>query len=384
MENPWNIQSIYDLQYFNCPVCIFKNPSKQDIINHAYDYHPESIEHLMNINDNSLMDISLPWDIIVKKETETDVQQNENFGEYPLNIECLPDIKSGNDYVEYVKKEKTETFDENVLVPDTILEYDNTKTINEQSNFGIKVEVSDENGYKTNYGNVHVKTVQKRQRKRKYNIEAVTKLVEGSGIEDIKNAQLKGEMWENIAKDYQKITGKVTTGHAIRIKWSNFKYASAKKSNLNAELIKVDHEGQKDYKCEICGKCFRQLVNLNQHISKMHGGTSIKSMEERETLIKLVEESGIEDIKNTKLKSEIWKNIANEFQIKTGNVTSGKAIRVKWNNLKYKDTTKRQSNLENANSEASDHAQNCQYCGTYFADKSEIINHIAEGCSYFQ
>ena len=25
--------------------------SKKDIINHAYDYHPESIEHLMNVND---------------------------------------------------------------------------------------------------------------------------------------------------------------------------------------------------------------------------------------------------------------------------------------------------------------------------------------------
>ena len=51
MENPWNIQTIYELQYFNCPSCIFKNHSKQEFINHAYDIHPESIEDLKSIDD---------------------------------------------------------------------------------------------------------------------------------------------------------------------------------------------------------------------------------------------------------------------------------------------------------------------------------------------
>ena len=67
--------------------------------------------------------------------------------------------------------------DENIHVQDTSLDYNN----------------------KTNYENVHFKTVRKRQRKDK--IEALIKLVEESGIEDIKNTQLKGEMWKNIAKD---------------------------------------------------------------------------------------------------------------------------------------------------------------------------------------
>ena len=35
-QNPWNIESIYDLQYFNCPSCTFKNKHKQEIIIHAY------------------------------------------------------------------------------------------------------------------------------------------------------------------------------------------------------------------------------------------------------------------------------------------------------------------------------------------------------------
>ena len=57
MENPWNIQSLYELQYFLCPSCIYKNQSKQELVNHAYECHPESIEYLMNLHDHSMMDM---------------------------------------------------------------------------------------------------------------------------------------------------------------------------------------------------------------------------------------------------------------------------------------------------------------------------------------
>ena len=61
MENPWNILSIYEFQYFNCPSCIYKDNSKQDFVNHACENHPESIEHFKNICDKSLMGVDLPW-----------------------------------------------------------------------------------------------------------------------------------------------------------------------------------------------------------------------------------------------------------------------------------------------------------------------------------
>ena len=66
---------------------------------------------------------------------------------------------------------------------------------------------------------------------------------------------------------------------------------------------------------------------------------------QRETLIKLVEESGIEHIKNTKLKSVMWENIAKDFQTKTGKVITGRAIMVKWHNFKYNVSTGKVSNL---------------------------------------
>ena len=68
MENPWNIQSIYELQYFKCPSCEFiKHYSKQELINHASESHPESIEYSSKINDNSLCDVTFPWNSLVSE-----------------------------------------------------------------------------------------------------------------------------------------------------------------------------------------------------------------------------------------------------------------------------------------------------------------------------
>ena len=46
MRNPWNVCSIYDLQYFNCPSCVFRISSKQEFINHAYEIFNEKTKEL--------------------------------------------------------------------------------------------------------------------------------------------------------------------------------------------------------------------------------------------------------------------------------------------------------------------------------------------------
>ena len=73
LENPWEIKSIYELQYFNCPSCSYKIDSKQDFVCHAFDSHPDSVIYLRNIVDESLSDILCPWD-----STE---YKGENFDE---------------------------------------------------------------------------------------------------------------------------------------------------------------------------------------------------------------------------------------------------------------------------------------------------------------
>ena len=55
----WSMKSINDFQYFNCPGCDFKHQSKQEFINHANELHPESIEHLEQMED--LDGVLCPW-----------------------------------------------------------------------------------------------------------------------------------------------------------------------------------------------------------------------------------------------------------------------------------------------------------------------------------
>ena len=76
MENPWSIHSIYELQYFICPSCSFKDHSKQEFINHAYEFHPDFVNNL-NIHDDSLNDIVCPWNKLITniKIEETDLSK---------------------------------------------------------------------------------------------------------------------------------------------------------------------------------------------------------------------------------------------------------------------------------------------------------------------
>ena len=95
-ENPWTVQSIYDLQYFGCPACLFKDNSKQNFVNHAYEIHPESIGVLRNINDGSLSDVDCPWDISeikieeqlpVKCEIKEEIEESDSKINIPTFVD---------------------------------------------------------------------------------------------------------------------------------------------------------------------------------------------------------------------------------------------------------------------------------------------------------
>ena len=57
IESPWNVDSLYEFQYFNCPKCPFKHNSKQEFVNHTFHSHPESVEYFKKISDQSVCDI---------------------------------------------------------------------------------------------------------------------------------------------------------------------------------------------------------------------------------------------------------------------------------------------------------------------------------------
>ena len=78
-ENPWAIHSIYELQYFTCPGCVYKNHSKKEFINHAYEVHPEAVEYLNNIDDGSLSDIPCPWKSSDEVKTEKSMYSKKKY-----------------------------------------------------------------------------------------------------------------------------------------------------------------------------------------------------------------------------------------------------------------------------------------------------------------
>ena len=86
-KNPWNVQSIYDFQYFDCPSCEFKNHSKQRFLNHAFDFHSDSIEYLSNIRDGSFDDVVCPWDINNIKIEEKFSDKNIDTAAFTPKIE---------------------------------------------------------------------------------------------------------------------------------------------------------------------------------------------------------------------------------------------------------------------------------------------------------
>ena len=259
MENPWNIRSIYDLQYFNCPSCIFKNSSKQEIINHAYNLHPESIEYLMNIDDNSLMDVSLPWDVVVKKEIKA---ETEHFGnpvefEYPINVECMPDIKTGNNY------------NQGIIIKQDFIEYETQKDLHKCEVCGIVFD-------KLSHLRTHIKSVHDgkieykcdrcdktfgKTSKLKYHVKTV-------------HEGIKEHKCELCGKCFGLLCHLKTHIKTIHEKQKDYKCQTCGKAYSRLEHLKIHirsvHEKKKDHKCEFCGKEFCDMSNFKRHIKDIH------------------------------------------------------------------------------------------------------------------
>ena len=161
MENPWKIQTIYQLQYFNCPSCHFKNDSKQEIINHAYKTHPEGLNILLaNIKDESLSDCLIPFQamktlITPKKDllkgvidsTIGDLNDSINVNKKPRKYDLrgqkpvAPVDKLEQDCAVRIPENEKKKADEFALLHDIIKEIPKKKKkVDEFSRFSGKME----------------------------------------------------------------------------------------------------------------------------------------------------------------------------------------------------------------------------------------------------
>ena len=103
MENPWNVNSISELQFYNCPSCTFKIQAKQTFICHAFDKHPESVDYLKSIADGSLNNIVWPWNEVTEQDIES--KNTKEFENKPVNYcsKCDNQFESIQEFINHLK-----------------------------------------------------------------------------------------------------------------------------------------------------------------------------------------------------------------------------------------------------------------------------------------
>ena len=319
MENPWKIQSIYELQYFNCPTCNFKDNSKQEFINHAYEFHKESIDFLMKIDDNSLSDITCPWteikEILTKiKKEEPDndpvfAETLENSALYEVKTEILEDSESE------IKPEYD--FDENINdgLPDPLNiemansdynflhdEYDKIKPkcdicgkhfsskwnlrqhkeiVHEGKKlFKFKCDRCEKSFTRPHHLNKHVDTVHKN--KKIYNCDLCEKSFGEMGnlqkhVKNIHEEQKNIECYHNcemcgkdfLSKGSLKSHKETVHEGKNQVKCEICGKLFTQSGSLKKHIQSI-HEGMDSYKCELCDKVFNQIQNLRKHIKSIH------------------------------------------------------------------------------------------------------------------
>ena len=263
-EHPWNIHSIYDLQYFNCPSCPYKSNIKQEFVNHALEFHPEAEEYLRNINDGSLHDVEIPFDIKhdVKHEfenesdfppNELDIKLEEGYNDEFQNspqddkywVNDIKDVSNENDY--------QDELDENPLSKDNKCETCG-KVFSLQRNLKFHI-------YTIHEGNKDYKC---ESCEKSFTTSSGLKgHVEKCGSFEKQECDICGKLVEQRLMEYHKIRVHIKP-HKCNTCGKKFGVASVLKQHVNK------HHGEGRRKCPHCEKTFEGKTILNKHIRKNH------------------------------------------------------------------------------------------------------------------
>ena len=235
VANPWNIESIYDFLYFNCPSCIFKNHLKQAFINHAYEMHPDSIEHLFKVNDGSLSDIIFPN---IKEEISEEIIRKEST-ENPLDLE-KPDTKP---FRQYDSEEIGISYIEPITeIMEGKCETEDSEYVLCENNESLK------------------KLTKKTKNDMKYenNKKGITKSQKCEYCGEIfPNKMALNQHKSEFHKDIKEFP------------CENCKKAFTRKAALKKHIEAV-HEGIRNHVCNICGKALSTISMLKAHIKYVH------------------------------------------------------------------------------------------------------------------
>ena len=309
-ENPWDIQSIYEFLYYNCPTCTYKNSSKQSFINHAFEIHSDSIGFLSKVVDNSLNDVVRPWETRnIKSEIEDPFYITDSREFVEVNMESYDD--GIND---------SENFENRIESNDTIKKEDNISTeiiqelqdqdVNETKPYNCKK--CDKSFIRKDSLNSHMKVIHEGFKKHrcgqcemtfgyynelkkhaerdhkgvkpfkcdkcdeafisKHKLKVHITRVHICKLETLKSALICyhcGKDFERLAK----LSYHILSEHEIneRPKCEHCKKTFSHNGALK-EHIKTVHEKKKDYECDKCEKAFTGITSLRKHYTNVHEG----------------------------------------------------------------------------------------------------------------
>ena len=269
IENPWEVESIYEFYFFNCPTCSYKHASKQDFVQHVFDFHPESIDFLKNISDGSLTDIATPWQ-------NEQVDFEGNFVKNHLKVEFNDQgDEYDNDYYNY------DGYDEK-MTSKLIGGDSNGKAMNDASKKKSRIHKCDscEKEFATTYNlRRHIDSVHGGQKDHKCDFctKAFTRMDvltrhmktvhEGVDFEETNEYDDPSEIVDGIKDESNGSIEGINKDHKCDKCGKLFSAAGT----LNRHIHTI-HEGHKDHKCETCGKAFSQADNLRRHIRINHEG----------------------------------------------------------------------------------------------------------------
>ena len=308
-KDPWNVQSIYDLQFFNCPSCEFKDFSKQDFINHAHLSHFGSIKHLMNIKDGSLDDIFCPWN---HQSNENNLEEKDNntdiINEFKVDIDennihfDENDIEENNDNLFQIHKVGEEEED-NTNVDSSFYFEDETNEIDIKPSIIIpqidktkcKLTVQLEQIQLGYFECAHCEKIFEYEvllnihcreyhgiKNKEYHLKK-TEIKYEPNIEDSfslsrKNYVQKNNNFGGISYGCNKCSNSFNSAHVLKLHECSVNNVTKENKDRNTkktEYVKKKYENlvhEVSYQCDKCERKYSKKRDLEYHISSIHEG----------------------------------------------------------------------------------------------------------------
>ena len=334
IENPWDVVSLYEYQFFICPSCSYKNDHKQDFVNHTFQTHPESVDYFRNISDGSLSDINIPWENSLL-ELNVDEINTDDDNEY--SVERIIDKQYDlNGQVKYLIKWKgyddsDSTWEpiENLYCLDMIEEFEKNHETKKEIQTFVPIKEEDHSyletldSFEEDYSvhedikseRIDLVSVDNMTNKNDDNNHEDSKMYQKEDIEEFEEVDVEkprlSSVWKNFLINKASSAGKckhcdkimAISTSSMRKHLKRFHEIEDKKDaiknheqgidditvnehensneikpvNLGHSTISENdgnsvHDGRKDRQCKLCGKSFTREENLKLHIDTVHDG----------------------------------------------------------------------------------------------------------------